>query len=107
MNVYRKNTVRWELNGKRVPPKTIGARRVVIPSKRFYGTLRDIDGKRRQIPLSEDKNASKALIRRLQTEADHKRAVGIDRHAEERQRPLKELRANYSTALRISQTRLG
>ena len=100
MGVYRKKTVRWSLSGKRVAPHTSGAKRVVIPSKRFYGTLRDADGKRRQIPLSEDKNAAKALLRRLQTEADYKRAAGVDRHTEERHRPLKALLGEYENFLR-------
>ncbi len=100
MKVWRKNTIRWEKGGKRVPPKTPGARRVRIPSKRFYGTLKDAYGKRRQTPLCEDREASLTLLRCLQTEADRKRAVGVSRQDEERERPLDVLLSEYETHLR-------
>ena len=100
MKVWRKKTVRWEKNGKRVPPKTDGSKKVVIPSKRFYGTLRDAFGKRWQVPLCEDKHAAQAMLRRFQTEADRKRAVGVDRYSEEKRRPINELVDEYETHLR-------
>jgi integrase len=40
------------------------------------------------------------LLRRLQTEEDRKRAVGVSRQDEERQRPLTELVAEYETYLK-------
>jgi len=100
MRVWRKNTIRWEKSGKRVPPKTPGARRVRIPSKRFYGTLTDAYGKRRQTPLCEDREAALTLLRRLQTEADRKRAVGVSRQDEELGRSLDELLTEYGNHLR-------
>ena len=64
MNVYRKNTIRWTLNGKRVSPNTPGS------GEKGNDTLQTLlwhvagrGRKRKQIPLSEDKNASKALLR--------------------------------------------
>ncbi|MFV0445737.1 MAG: hypothetical protein ACK5Q5_19320, partial [Planctomycetaceae bacterium] len=48
-----------------------------VYSKRFYGSLKTSDGKRKQIPLTEDRKTSEALLRRLQNEADRKRALGI------------------------------
>jgi site-specific recombinase XerD len=100
MKVWRKNTVRWFINGKRVSPKTKGAKKITEASKRWYGTLRTFDGKRRQVPLCEDRQAAEAMLRRLQTEADHKRAVGFTREDEQRERPLSELLTDYETHLR-------
>jgi hypothetical protein len=68
--------------------------------RRFYGTLTDAYGKRRQIPLCEDREASQTLLRRLQTEADRKRAAGVSRQDEERQRSLAGLLDEYGTHLR-------
>jgi len=82
------------------PQTRLGAERVVVPSKRFYGTLRAADGSRRQIPLCEDREASKTLLRRLQTEEDRRLAVGYDRWAVERQRPLEDLVSEYEQYLR-------
>jgi len=91
MNVWKKVTIRWTLNGKNVPPKTPKAKRKTIPSKRFYGTLKAFDGKKRQIPLTEDKATSETLLRRLQGIEDTKRANGADRYSEHRQRCVFEL----------------
>jgi len=99
MKVWRKNSVKWTLNGKRVSPNMKGARKKTIPSKRFYGTLTTFEGKRKQIPLTEDANTSRQLLRRLQAEEDHKRAMGVTRQDVERQRPLVELIAEYEEYL--------
>lgn len=88
MNVWRKQTVRYRLNRKNVPTGTPDAQRVVILSKRLYGTLRLANGKRKQVPLTEDKNTSRTLLRRLQTQEDEKRASGVTRYDEERQRSI-------------------
>jgi integrase len=88
------------LNGKRVSPNTTGAKRHVEECKRWYGTLRTFDGKRRQVPLCEDRQAAETMLRRLQTEADRKRAVGYTREDDERERPLTELLTEYETHLR-------
>jgi integrase len=100
MKVWRKKTVRWTKNGKRASPTTAGAKKVVIPSKRWYGTLKDAFGKRKQTPLCEDRKAAETMLCRLQTEADRKRAVGVSRQSEERDRPLSELLTDYETYLR-------
>lgn len=100
MNVWRKKTVRWTLDGKRVSPNTPNAVRKAIPSKRYYGTLRTWDDRRRQVPLTEDAKTSTQLLRRLQGEEDRQRALGVDRYAVERRRPLSELLDEYKTHLR-------
>ena len=99
-NVWRKNTITWFLGNKRVSPNTSGAKKACIPSKRWYGTLADAFGKRRQVPLSEDRQAAETMLRRMQTEADRKRAVGFTREDEQRERPLSELLSEYETHLR-------
>ena len=99
MNVWRKQTTRWELKGKPVAKNTAGAKRTVILSKRFYGTLTLSSGKRKQQPLTEAKDTSETLLRRLQTIEDEKRANGADRYYDDRQRPLAELLAEYGSYL--------
>jgi integrase len=103
VNVWRKQTTRYRLNGKNVPKTTAGAARHVIESKRFYATVKTIQGKTKQIPLAEDRKASLALLRRLQTEADRQRAVGVDRYTIHRERPLLELLDAYAAHLRAKE----
>ena len=100
MKVWRKQTVRYTKNGKRCTKSTPGAKAKTEYSKRFYGTLRTADGKRKQVPLCEDRQASETLLRRLQTDEDRQRAVGVDRHASERKRPIHEHVNDYETHLR-------
>lgn len=99
-SVWRKCKVLWVINGKQVLPKTDGAKKVSVPSKRWYGTLTDAFGKRKQVPLCEDRQASETMLRRLQTDAERKRAVGVTREDEERGRPLAALLTEYETHLR-------
>ena len=100
MKIWRKNSVKWTLNGKRVSPNTEGAKKRTIPSKRFYGTVKTYEGKRRQTPLTEDTETSRQLLRRLQAEEDRRKALGIDRYTINRQRPLTELLTEYERFLR-------
>ena len=90
MSVYRKQTTRETADGKRE----------TIHSKRFYGTLTDANGIRKQVPLCEDRKASQTLLKRLQTQAECERALGIPRHSQERQRPLDALLGEYTAFLR-------
>lgn len=92
MSVFRKQTTRRKKSGS--------GKRETIHSKRFYGTLTDANGKRKQVALCEDRQASLTLLKRLQTEADRERALGIPRHSQERQRPLDALVDEYATFLR-------
>jgi hypothetical protein len=99
-NVWRKNSVAWLLGNKRVSPNTTGADKVTVPSKRWDGTLTDAFGKRRQVPLCEDRKAAETMLTRLQADADRKRAVGFTREDAQRERPLTELLNEYETHLR-------
>lgn len=84
MNVWRKQSVKWTKNGKRVAKGTKGATPTKTLSKRFFGTLRLANGKRKQQPLTDDKQSSLTLLRRLQTNEDDKRANGGHRRRRER-----------------------
>jgi hypothetical protein len=52
------------LGSKRAAKSTPGAKPVKELSKRFYGTLNVYDGRKRQIPLTEDAKTSRKLLRR-------------------------------------------
>lgn len=95
MNVWRKQTVRYFLSGKRVSKPTPNAIRKTDLSKRFYGTLNTFDGRKRQIPLTVDAASSRKLLRRLQAVEDAKRANGADRFHDERHRPIGEHVGEY------------
>ena len=95
MNVWRKRSTKYVLNGQRVPSGTPHATKTVVPSKRWYGTLRTADGRTKQVPLSEDREAAKRLLRTLQTDEDRLRAMGGQRHLRERGRPIGDLVAEY------------
>jgi hypothetical protein len=99
MKVWRKQSVKWILKGKRVPAGTPKAKAKTIESKRYYGTLTLASGKRKQQPLTEERETSETLLRRLQTEEDSKRANGVDRYHDDRQKPIGEHLAAFSDYL--------
>ncbi len=101
MKVWKKKTVQYvDENGKRVQSGTPKAKRKVIESRKFYGTLKTTSGKNKQIPLVEDRKTSETLLRRLQTDEDRKRAHGITEMDENRERPIQELLSKYEDELR-------
>ncbi|QDV19486.1 Tyrosine recombinase XerC [Gimesia panareensis] len=101
MKVWKKKTVQYvNGSGKRVQSGTPNAKRKVIESKKFYGTLKKANGKNKQIPLSEDRETSQTLLRSLQTDEDRKRALGITEADENRERPIKELLKEYEKELK-------
>jgi integrase len=97
--VWRKQTTRYRLNERNVPKGTPKAKRFVIESKRFYGTLTLATGKRKQQPLTHERDTSETLLRRLQTAEDTKRANGADRFYDDRQRPVGEFVTEYGSFL--------
>ena len=68
-------------------------------SRKWYGTLKTFSGKRKQVPLTDDKKSSETLLRRLQGEQDRLRAVGATQTDLERRRPLIDLLAEYERHL--------
>lgn len=77
MNVWRKQSVKWAKNGKRVAKGTPDAKQTKSFSKRFYGTLRTASGKRKQVPLTEDRKSSQTLLNPSQGDEDRNRALGV------------------------------
>jgi hypothetical protein len=59
MQVWRKKTVRYVLDGEKVPRETRGAKKETVESKRYYGTLRLGDDSTKQVPLCESWDASR------------------------------------------------
>jgi integrase len=99
MEVWRKQTIRFVFKGRQVRKGTPGAIRLPEHSKRFYGTLRLANGKRKQVPLSDERGTSRKLLRRLQTEQDERRASGVQ-HEYATQQPVSELIDAYVDHLR-------
>ncbi|TWT59652.1 tyrosine-type recombinase/integrase [Rubinisphaera italica] len=95
MRVWKKNSVKYVNNGKRCSKNELGAIKQTIPSKRFYGTLKTFDGTTKQIPLTEDRKTSESLLRRLQSEADHKRSIGYTVQDDKRNKPLTDVLDEY------------
>lgn len=99
MKVWRKKTVIWKCDDKRVKAKSRGAVKHTLESKKYYGTLTLSDGKKKQVPLTEDEETSLVLLRRLQNENDHDKALGITPRDRERSRAIEELLTEYKNSL--------
>ncbi|MCA8991374.1 MAG: tyrosine-type recombinase/integrase [Planctomycetaceae bacterium] len=95
MKVWRKQTVRYIKDGKRVPKGTRGAQRKTEHSKRFYGTLRTASGKRKQTPLTEDEKTSQRLLVKLQGDEDRKAILGVTEEDERAQTPISKALPEY------------
>lgn len=100
VTMWKKKTVRWYAGKQLVPSGTEGAIKRTIESKKFYGTLKTCDGRSQQIPLTDERGTSEAMLRRLQSEADRERALGIGSKDKERLRPLQEHLADYKHHLK-------
>ncbi len=101
MKVWRKQTVRYvnKKNGKKATKDDPLAVKQLIESKRYYGTLNTSDGKRKQIPLTEDADASLTLLQNLQREADKDKALGITPTDRKKEEPLKTWIERYNAYL--------
>lgn len=86
MTVFKKTTTKTK-NG-------------TVASKRFYGTLVALNGKRKQVALFEDKKASETLLKRLQVQEDDNRANGVTESILERFKPISEHVDAYAAYLR-------
>lgn len=69
-------------------------------SKRFYGTIRSLNGKWKQVALTEDRQSSEKLLSRLQTKQDDDRASGVTESTVERLRPINDVLSQYESYLR-------
>lgn len=76
MAVWRKKTTQYHLDGKQVPAHTKGAKKRLVESRRWYGTIRLQDGKTKQVPLAEDEETAERLLQQLQQEQHERRLNG-------------------------------
>jgi integrase/recombinase XerC len=83
MKPFKKQTVVWLLNGKRVPAGTPGATKEVHESRKWYGTVC-----RKQVPLCADHQAATRMLRKLTSDAELKRVGLGDPHEDSKARPL-------------------
>lgn len=95
MAVWRKQTVKYRLNGRTVPKGTPRAKKSKILSRRYYGTLRTAAGKSKQQVLCEDRRSAEILLRRLQSDEDRKQAIGEDGYGVACKTPLSDHIRDY------------
>ncbi|MFO0847316.1 MAG: hypothetical protein U0871_01980 [Gemmataceae bacterium] len=93
-DVFRQQSTRWELAGKRVPAGTEGAVKVTVESRRWYGA---VGGK--HVPLSPDKAVAERLLRKKLADADLDQAGLADPFAAPARRPLADHLADYAAVL--------
>lgn len=90
MSVWRKKTVRYFKGGKRSEKGVKGAVPQTEDSKRWYGTLKTYDDKKRQVPLTEDEDTSAALLKTLQRTEDERRVNGFTQFQEQGEKSIVE-----------------
>ncbi len=90
MSVWKKKTVRYFVGDKRSSKGVKGAVPHTEESKRWYGTLKTYDQKKRQVPLTEDKDTSEKLLRTLQRTEDERRVNGYTKVQEQGEKPIAE-----------------
>ena len=83
--LFKKQTVVWKLNGKKVRPRTPGAEKVTIESAKWYGTLNG-----EQVPLCRDKQAAGRMLLKLEADAALASVGLADPFIEHRSRALSE-----------------
>lgn len=69
------------------------------PTKNWYIEYRDADGRKRRVPGYTDKAATLQKAAQLEREAERVKAGLIDRHAEDRKRPLTDHISEWKSSL--------
>ena len=95
MTVWRKKTTQYLLEGKQVPAHTKGAKKRLVESRRWYGTIRLQDGKTKQVPLAEDEDTAERLLQQLQAEQHERRLNGITTFDDAKQMSLTDILDAY------------
>ena len=95
MAVWRKKTTRYLLEGKQVPADTKGAKKRLVESRRWYGTIRLQDGKTKQVPLAEDEDTAERLLQQLQAEQHERRLNGTTTFDDAKQMSLTDILDAY------------
>ncbi len=94
MDLFKRQSTRWILEGKRVKPATPGAAKVIIESKKWYVSI-----KGKPLPLSADKSIAVRMARKLAGDAEL-RSIGLaDPFEEHRIRPIEEHIRDYRAFL--------
>lgn len=112
MKVWKKQSVVWMIGSKRASKEACGASPRTLYSSKWYGTLTTFEGKKRQTPLTTDRDTSLTLLKTLQRTEDERRARGFTRAEEQREKPIAEhllafeayLRSKNNTDDHISKT---
>ncbi len=89
-----------DADGKIVPRDTPGARKVKERSERWYGQVKDANGKWKRVPLFTDKTASLAELGKLVTAIERGEAGMVDPFKESKERPATEHMEEYLNDLR-------
>lgn len=63
MQVWKRQSVVWVLGEKRSSKAVSGAKSRKVLSQKWYGTLKTYEGKSKQVPLTEDRVTSQALLK--------------------------------------------
>lgn len=92
--MFKKTTIHWELDGRRVAAGTPGAVRRSIESKKWYGT---VAGK--HVPLSIDKTVAIKMLRKLQSDSDLRKVGIVDPFEQHRHRPIADHIHDYASIL--------
>lgn len=90
MNIYKNSFTVWTLNGKQVDKDTPGAVKEVRETARWYGRIKDANGKWKAVPLYTDKAASLAKFADLIRQQE-RGEVGLNEMDELRQRQVERL----------------
>lgn len=99
MRVWKKQTVVWMLGEKRSKKGIEGAEPRTLHSKNYYGTLKTYDGKKKQVPLTEDEDTSSDLLKSLQRIEDERRARGFTKIDESRSKSIFDHLDDFQTSL--------
>src|SRR5262245_9584038 len=86
--------------GRRVPKESPGAQPVKQMSKKWYGQLRDADGKRRRVPLCADKAAALQMLAALERDVARNKVGLVDPYEKHHQAPIAEHVDAYAAHLR-------
>ncbi len=86
-----------DASGRQVTKDTPDARKVEQRTAKWYGQYTDADGRRRRVPLCNDKAASRQMLATLEREAHLGRAGVSDPFAHHRKAPIESHVADYET----------
>lgn len=86
--------------GRQVPKSTPGARKVKERSAKWYGQYKDLEGRRRRVPLCTDKAAARQMLAAIEREVQLGRAGVIDPYASHRKSPIAAHVADYEVHVR-------